>query len=88
MCNICYSLIFFDNTGVTKEKICDDTPIELGVEARGEWVLLRPPYYSALHPPLSPSNPLLIKKDTPITKQDRNADDDKWLSQVDISFAF
>uniref|UniRef100_A0A1B6E2D0 BCAS3 WD40 domain-containing protein n=1 Tax=Clastoptera arizonana TaxID=38151 RepID=A0A1B6E2D0_9HEMI len=70
--------------GVTKDRICDDTPIEITVEAKGEWVLLRPPYYSALHPPLSLSNPLLIKRDVPASKTDRNLDDDKWLSQVEI----
>lgn len=72
--------------GIPKEKICDDTVIELDVEAKAQWVLLRPPHTSELQLPLSPSNPLMTQYDFSNTlDNDRvNEDDDNWLSQVEI----
>lgn len=73
-------------SGIPKEKICDDTPIELDVEAKAQWVLLRPPHTSELQLPLSPSNPLMAQQDfSNLLDSDRvNEDDEHWLSQVEI----
>lgn len=69
--------------GISKEKVCDDTAVELLVEARAEWVLLRPPYLSSLHPPLSHSNPLLTQPESSrVSKHNNHVDDERWLSQV------
>lgn len=68
-------------TGVSKEKVCDETGVELQVEARAEWLLQRPPYSSSLHPPLPCTNPLLCQPDPP-TPTEVQPDDERWLSQV------
>ncbi|CAH1399339.1 unnamed protein product [Nezara viridula] len=64
--------------GVAKEKISYDTAIEVGVEAKAEWVLPKPPYTSSLSPPLPPGHVFL---DLPPRPQ---PPPDKWLSQVEI----
>lgn len=66
-------------SGISKEKVCDDTGVELLVEARAEWLLQCPPYISSLHPPLSCTNPLLSPPEPPTPTSD---DDERWLSQV------
>ena len=77
-------------SGVPKEKICDDTAIELDVQPKAEWMLLRPPHSSELQPPLSPTNPLMVVPDclpTPSgreSRQDDSESDERWLSQVEI----
>jgi len=72
-------------SGVSKEKVCDDTGIELHVEAKAQWLLQRPPYSSALHPPLACTNPLLSPAPPdPPTPTDPGSDDERWLSQVEI----
>lgn len=68
-------------TGVSKEKVCDETGVELQVEARAEWLLQRPPYSSSLHPPLPCTNPLLCQPDPP-TPTEVQPDEERWLSQV------
>lgn len=76
--------------GVPKEKISDETPLELIVEAKAQWILLRKEISSDLIPPLSADNVLL--SDVFMDKLNRSAqfDDpeegktDKWLSQVEI----
>ncbi|XP_014291647.1 putative leucine-rich repeat-containing protein DDB_G0290503 isoform X2 [Halyomorpha halys] len=64
--------------GIAKEKISYDTAIEVGVEAKAEWVLPKPPYSSSLCPPL-PSGHVFL--DLPPRPQ---PPPDKWLSQVEI----
>ncbi|XP_006622212.1 uncharacterized protein LOC102673827 isoform X1 [Apis dorsata] len=70
--------------GVPKEKVCDDTMIELEVEAKGQWPLLRSPNSLEIVPPLPTSSSLLsintISKDI----QDGDLAEDRWLSQVEI----
>ncbi|XP_066992105.2 breast carcinoma-amplified sequence 3 homolog [Anabrus simplex] len=72
--------------GIPKEKVCDDTPIELEVHAKAQWLLLRPPHSSELQPPLSASNPLMVLPDRlPPASECRSDDmDERWLSQVEI----
>ena len=85
---------FFFFADIAKDKICDETPIELDVEAKAQWVLgSRSNSQVELPPPLSPENWLI--KDRVIdnnlnldVSQIENATseerDDRWLSQVEI----
>lgn len=78
--------------GVPKEKISDETPLELAVEAKAQWILLRKEISSSsdLIPPLPADNVLL--SDVFMDKLNRSAQydeteegkTDKWLSQVEI----
>ncbi|XP_076394112.1 uncharacterized protein LOC100877372 isoform X2 [Megachile rotundata] len=70
--------------GVPKEKVCDDTMIELEVEAKGQWPLLRSPNSLEIVPPLSTSSPLLSVTTVPKDIQDGDLAEDRWLSQVEI----
>ncbi|XP_014484326.1 PREDICTED: uncharacterized protein LOC106749423 isoform X2 [Dinoponera quadriceps] len=70
--------------GVPKEKVCDDTMIELEVEAKGQWPLLRTPNSSEIAPPLPLSNPLLSVTFAPKNSQELDTAEDRWLSQVEI----
>ena len=70
--------------GVPKEKVCDDTMIELEVEAKGQWPLCRTPNSSDLVQPLSLSNPLLSISFAPKNNQEFDTIEDRWLSQVEI----
>lgn len=77
-------------TNVAKEKICDDTPIELEVEAKAQWNLGRKDGSPEIMPPLSVENWLLKDKNSCIlsdsSRQYDDSDDrsDSWLSQVEI----
>ncbi|XP_029169882.1 uncharacterized protein LOC114939675 isoform X2 [Nylanderia fulva] len=70
--------------GVPKEKVCDDTMIELDVEAKGQWPLCRVPNSVELVPPLPLSNPLLSVTFAPKNNQELDTAEDRWLSQVEI----
>lgn len=71
-------------SGVPKEKVCDDTMIELEVEAKGQWPLLRTPNSSEIAPPLPLSNSLLSVTFAPKNSQEVDTAEDRWLSQVEI----
>ncbi|XP_043605163.1 titin homolog isoform X3 [Bombus pyrosoma] len=70
--------------GIPKEKVCDDTMIELEVEAKGQWPLLRSPNTLEIVPPLPTSSPLLNVNIIPKDIQDGDLAEDRWLSQVEI----
>ncbi|XP_033317343.1 uncharacterized protein LOC117215047 isoform X2 [Bombus bifarius] len=70
--------------GIPKEKVCDDTMIELEVEAKGQWPLLRSPNSLEIVPPLPTSSPLLNVNIIPKDSQDDDLAEDRWLSQVEI----
>lgn len=76
-------------TAVPREKICDETPLELVVEARAQWVLERPDTAMDIQPPLPTDN--LLLNDIFMNKYNNHEDHDlaygrneKWLSQVEI----
>ncbi|XP_075154648.1 breast carcinoma-amplified sequence 3 protein rudhira [Haematobia irritans] len=78
-------------SNVAKEKICDDTPIELEVEAKAQWNLGRRKEGSQeITPPLSLDNWLVKNRNscmlTDSTRQYDDSDDrgDSWLAQVEI----
>ncbi|CAD1475747.1 unnamed protein product [Heterotrigona itama] len=70
--------------GIPKEKVCDDTMIELEVEAKGQWPLLRSPNSMEIVPPLPTSSSLLSVNSVPKDIQDNDLAEDRWLSQVEI----
>ncbi|XP_076177095.1 uncharacterized protein LOC143151636 isoform X2 [Ptiloglossa arizonensis] len=70
--------------GIPKEKVCDDTMIELEVEAKGQWPLLRCPNSEEILPPLPTSSPLPSVVSIPKDIQDVDLAEDRWLSQVEI----
>lgn len=70
------------SSNVPREKVCDDTALELDVEAKAQWDLLRPPHTMELQLPLSPTNPLM----PPLAPPEGLIldEDEHWLSQVEI----
>ncbi|XP_011502085.1 PREDICTED: breast carcinoma-amplified sequence 3 homolog [Ceratosolen solmsi marchali] len=70
--------------GVPKEKVCDETSIELEMEAKGQWPLLRTSISSDIVPPLSPNSLLMGVSITPSNDQQINSIESRWLSQVEI----
>lgn len=74
-------------TGIPASKQNDDSPIELHVEAKAQWNLLRKDTSIEIQPPLSLDNCLLKNrmeiKDNAIDS-DASDNDDRWLSQVEI----
>lgn len=71
-------------SGVPKEKVCDDTMIELEVEAKGQWPFLRSPGSLEIVPPLPPSSPLFGTSMLPKDAGESDLVEDRWLSQVEI----
>ncbi|OWR44363.1 Breast carcinoma-amplified protein 3 [Danaus plexippus plexippus] len=69
---------------VPKEKICDESPIELEVEAVSQWPLQRPAAASDLLAPLPPSNPLLQPMSCRRCADICMSEEERWLSQVEI----
>lgn len=81
---------------MAREKVCDDTPIELFVEAKAQWSLLRnEAKFNEIQPPLPPDNLLLLDRlrTSKVLYGDEKGDngnscdgghDDRWLSQVEI----
>ena len=89
---------FYFPKALPKEKICESSPIELVVNAYGQWTLTQPRDRAELQPPLPIDSPLMLAstmmsgggtsglksepKVDPFANQDD--DEDKWLSQVEI----
>ncbi|XP_008191608.1 breast carcinoma-amplified sequence 3 homolog isoform X1 [Tribolium castaneum] len=87
----CYgTLIQYDlephpSSSLPKERVCNDTPIELKVCAKAQWSLHRRLHTADVPLPLSEDNLNFIAQSVPLykkTKPDHN--DDHWLSQVEI----
>ncbi|KAL7029571.1 hypothetical protein ACKWTF_006290 [Chironomus riparius] len=81
-------------SNIPKEKICDETPIELEVEAKAQWILgQRSNSQLEISPPLSADNWLIkdrvidnnLNLDTShVGVMSSDERDDRWLSQVEI----
>lgn len=79
---------------VPKEKICDESPIELVVVAKAQWTLgVRSPLSVDMSPPLSAENWLIKDRiiDNNLNMESSQIEnisiddrDDRWLSQVEI----
>ncbi|XP_045492824.1 breast carcinoma-amplified sequence 3 homolog [Colias croceus] len=69
---------------VAKEKICDESPIEVEVEAVAQWMLQRPAAAADLLAPLPPSNPLLQPLSCRRCADMCVSEEERWLSQVEI----
>jgi len=88
--NVTHGRVFVLFVVVAREKVCDDTLIELDVEERAQWTLQRSPQGSEIAPPLSPGSPLLNNMVAVNSPNNPNAErtaepcEDRWLSQVRI----
>lgn len=74
---------------VAKEKICDDTAIELEVEAKAQWYLGRRENTPDIQPPLPRENwlmrdPSYQSLDNEPNSKDTDDQNERWLSQVEI----
>jgi breast carcinoma-amplified sequence 3 len=56
-------------SGIPKEKVSDDAPIELTVHARAQWTFPRPTFARDLNPPLGPNNMLFSTILPPVVHQ-------------------
>lgn len=83
----------FFNSGIAKDKVCDETPIELHVEPKAQWILgSRSNTQVELSPPLSSENWLIkdrvidnnLNMDGQIENATNYQRNDRWLSQVEI----
>ncbi|KAI4487707.1 hypothetical protein M0802_011897 [Mischocyttarus mexicanus] len=79
-----YDLEAKPSSGVQREKISDDTMIELDVEAKGQWPLQRSPNSMEILPPIPSSSPLFNISPVPDEDEDFYTAEDAWLSQVEI----
>ncbi|KAJ8726792.1 hypothetical protein PYW08_015189 [Mythimna loreyi] len=71
-------------SSLSKEKICDDSAIELEVEPVAQWPLQRPAAAADLLAPLPPSNPLLQPQTCRRCSDMCMSEEERWLSQVEI----
>ncbi|XP_073967662.1 LOW QUALITY PROTEIN: uncharacterized protein [Choristoneura fumiferana] len=71
---------------VSKEKVCDESPIEVEVEPVAQWGLARPPPPAPdLLAPLPPASPLLQPHTNKMNCADMcMSEEERWLSQVEI----
>jgi breast carcinoma-amplified sequence 3 len=81
---------------ISKEKVSDETPIELDVEAKAQWILgQRSSAQLEISPPLSADNWLIKDRvidnnlnldasQMDMVRSGSSGRDDRWLSQVEI----
>ncbi|CAH1124583.1 unnamed protein product [Ceutorhynchus assimilis] len=80
-----YDLEPHHSNNVLKEKVCDDTAIELAVTAKAQWRLQRQASSIDRPLPLSPQSLAFVASHVPLIKKKvENGNDDDWLSQVEI----
>jgi len=84
-----YSLDPVPDQTLTKDKICESSPIELNIVAFGQWNLGKPSGKdrTELAPPLPLTNPLLVARDLLVPSDPpylEPENEDAWLSQVEI----
>lgn len=82
-------LIFLEFVDVPKDKVCDDTSIDLDVEAKAQWMLVRKENSTEIQPPL-PGESWLFKERIDDSYVDNDSTKDpgdniaNWVSQVEI----
>lgn len=74
------------SVSIPKERVCDDTPVELKVTAHAQWTLQRQSNSCDIQAPLHASNILLCMADNHESVKGNKHDysEDRWLSQVEI----
>ncbi|XP_066246460.1 breast carcinoma-amplified sequence 3 homolog [Euwallacea similis] len=73
-------------THIPKEKVCDDSPVELTVVAKAQWRLQRQPASIDRPLPLPHQGLMFLLSGIPAAKKKvDNGNDDDWLSQVEIT---
>jgi len=61
------SFLYYLSVVIPKDKVSDETPIELLVHARAQWNFTRPSFSKELQPPLSPTNLALLRGSIPLS---------------------
>ncbi|KAG5893569.1 hypothetical protein JTB14_028336 [Gonioctena quinquepunctata] len=70
---------------IPKERVSSETPIELLVCAKAQWLLQRQPGSVDTVPPMTEDNLSYIGQDVPVYKKKKpDHNDEHWLSQVEI----
>ncbi|XP_060532300.1 breast carcinoma-amplified sequence 3 homolog [Cylas formicarius] len=70
---------------IPKERVCDDSPIELMVSAKAQWTLQRRTFSVDIPLPLPADSLKYVSQSVPLTKTKKaEGNDDDWLSQVEI----
>ncbi|CAH0561495.1 unnamed protein product [Brassicogethes aeneus] len=87
-CNGClvqYDLEPHHSASIPREKVCDESPIDLAVVARAQWVLQRQHNHTDVPLPLSHDSLSYVMQEVQVYKKSRpDHNDDSWLSQVEI----
>ena len=70
---------------MSKEKICESSPIELDIDPRAQWILQRSSTDTDLKPPLSKNN-ILLKYGSGLSQHSvaQSSGSNNWLSQIEI----
>lgn len=80
-----YDLEPHQASNIPKEKVCDDTPIELSVCAKAQWMVQRQSNTMDIPLPMCADNLHFIAQNVPQYKKSKpDHNDDHWLSQVEI----
>ncbi|XP_056641626.1 breast carcinoma-amplified sequence 3 homolog [Diorhabda sublineata] len=81
-----YDLDPHQQSNIPKERVSSDTPIELRVAAKAQWLLQRKNNGVELVPPMTKDNLAYIKTEEKRWKKNHQPDcnDEQWLSQVEI----
>ncbi|KAJ8931403.1 hypothetical protein NQ314_015675, partial [Rhamnusium bicolor] len=80
-----YDLDPHQSSNVPKERVCSDTPIELTVCARAQWLVQRQPGSLDLPLPMPQEYLNYFAQDVPLYRKHKpDHNDDHWLSQVEI----
>uniref|UniRef100_A0A6P7FVH4 Breast carcinoma-amplified sequence 3 homolog n=1 Tax=Diabrotica virgifera virgifera TaxID=50390 RepID=A0A6P7FVH4_DIAVI len=80
-----YDLDPHQQSNIPKERVSSDTPIELTVTARAQWLLQRKTGGVDLVPPMTKENLNFVKQDKVEVKSNKpDYNDEHWLSQVEI----
>jgi hypothetical protein len=84
-----YSLDPVPDQTISKDKVCESSPIDMNIVAFGQWNLAKSggKERTEVSPPLEPANPLLISKELLGSQEEPWPEDDsedRWLSQVEI----
>ncbi|XP_030745857.1 breast carcinoma-amplified sequence 3 homolog isoform X2 [Sitophilus oryzae] len=73
------------SSSIPKERMCDESPIELTVVAKAQWRLQRQPTSVDRPLPVPHQNLIFFGSTIPSAKRkSENSNDDDWLSQVEI----
>lgn len=79
--------VFFSVSGIPEAQRNDESPIEVNVEAKAQWRVLRREGFGEILPPLPLDNTLLRRRPQP-PQSPTDPGKDCWLAQVEIVTCF